>query len=147
MRIMCFGHDWLKGHLLRESEINKDLVIVALTIAHQQPMLYHDFGCLHFIVILLIFLVRIGAIGVNCNFTISVYFVDIRCHLARGQCGDLTCRLSRPSSSRTELLIDELATSAWLTPPAARPHSFTLSPTFTEARRVTASSAFSRVAV
>ena len=45
---MCFGHDWLKGHLLRGSEINKDLVIVALTIAHQQPMLYHDFGCLHF---------------------------------------------------------------------------------------------------
>ena len=48
MRILSFGHDPLKGHLPKGLEINKDLVIAALTIAHQQPTLYHDFGCLHF---------------------------------------------------------------------------------------------------
>ena len=48
MRVESFGHGQLKGHLLRGSEINKDLVIAALTTAHQQPTLYLDFGCLYF---------------------------------------------------------------------------------------------------
>ena len=61
MRIMSFGHDPLKGHLPRELEINKDLVIAALTIAHQQPTLYHDFGCLHFYSYIVDIFVRIGA--------------------------------------------------------------------------------------
>ena len=47
--------------MLRGSEINKDLVIAALTIAHQQPTLYHDFGCLHFYSYNVDILLRIGA--------------------------------------------------------------------------------------
>ena len=47
MRVKSFGHGQLKGHLLRGLEINKDLVIAALAIAHQQPTLYHDLGFLH----------------------------------------------------------------------------------------------------
>ena len=56
MRVKSFGHGQLKGHLQRGSEIiNKDLVIATLTIAHQQPTLYHDFGFYMLIVITLIF--------------------------------------------------------------------------------------------
>ena len=47
MRVKSFGHGQLKGHLLGGSEINKDLVIAALIIAHQQPTLYHDLVFLH----------------------------------------------------------------------------------------------------
>ena len=47
-------------HLLRGSEINEDLVIAALTIAHQQPTVYHDFGRLHFYSYIVDILVRIG---------------------------------------------------------------------------------------
>ena len=61
MRVKIFGHGQVKGHLLRGSEINKDLVIAALTIAHQQPMLYHDFGCSHFYSYNADILVRISA--------------------------------------------------------------------------------------
>ena len=61
MRVKSFGHGQLKGHMLRGSEINKDLVIAALTIAHQQPTLYHDFGCLHFFSYNVDILVRTGA--------------------------------------------------------------------------------------
>ena len=61
MRVKSFGHGQLKGHLLRGSEINKDLVIAELTIAYQQPTLYHDFGCLHFYSYIVDILVRIGA--------------------------------------------------------------------------------------
>ena len=61
MRVKSFGHGQLKGHLLRGSEINKDLVIAALTIAHQQPTLYHDFGFLHVYSYNVDILVRIGA--------------------------------------------------------------------------------------
>ena len=71
---MSFGHGQLKGYLLRGSTINKDLVIAALTIAHQQPTLYHDFGCLHFYSYNVDILVRIGILGrrvVNRKFTIS----------------------------------------------------------------------------
>ena len=61
MRVKSFGHGQLKGHLLRGSEINKDFVIAALTIAHQQPTLYHDIGCLHVYSYNVDILVRIGA--------------------------------------------------------------------------------------
>ena len=74
MRVKSFWHGQLKGHLLRGSEINKDLVIAALTIAHQQPTLYHDFSCLHFYTIMLIFwyeLVLLGRRVANRKFTIS----------------------------------------------------------------------------
>ena len=61
MRVKSFGHGQLKGHLLRGSEINKDLVIaaLALAIAHQQPTLYHGF--LHVYSYNVDILVRIGA--------------------------------------------------------------------------------------
>ena len=42
-------------------EINKYLVIAALTIAHQQPTLYHNFGCLHFYSYNVDISVRVGA--------------------------------------------------------------------------------------
>ena len=61
MRVKSFGHGRLKGHLLRGSEIDEDLVIAALTIAHKQPTLYHNFGCLHFPSYNIDILVRIGA--------------------------------------------------------------------------------------
>ena len=73
MRVKSFGHGQLKGHLLIGSEIKKDLVIAALTIAHQQPTLYHDFVYI-FIVIMLIFwyeLVLLGPRVVTRKFTIS----------------------------------------------------------------------------
>ena len=61
MRVKSFGHDQLKENLLGGSEINKDLVIAALTITQQQPTLYHDFGCLHFYSYNVNILVRISA--------------------------------------------------------------------------------------
>ena len=61
MSVKSFGHGQLKGHLLRGSEINKDLVIAALTIAHQQPMLYHVLCFLHVYSYNVDILVRIGA--------------------------------------------------------------------------------------
>ena len=54
--------------------MNKDLIIAALTLAHQQPKLYHDFGFYMFIVITLIFWyepVLLGRSVVYCKFTIS----------------------------------------------------------------------------
>ena len=72
MRVKSFGHDQLKGHLLRGSEINKDLVIATLTIAHKQPTLYHDFGFLHvYSYNVDIELVLLGRRVVNRKFTIS----------------------------------------------------------------------------
>ena len=61
MRVKSFGHGQLKGHLLRGSEINKNLVTATLTLAHQQPTLYHDIGFLHFYSYNVDILVRIGA--------------------------------------------------------------------------------------
>ena len=61
-----------KRHLLRGSEIIKRFA--ALIIAHQQPTLYHDFGCYIFMVILFILwyeLVLLGQRVVNHTFTIS----------------------------------------------------------------------------
>ena len=56
MRVKSFGHGQLKGHFQRGSEVNKDLVI-----AHQQPLLYHDFDFLHVYSYNVDILVRIGA--------------------------------------------------------------------------------------
>ena len=79
MRVKSFGYGQLKGNLQRGSEIiNKDLVTAALTIAHQQPTLYHDFGFYMFIVITLIFWyepVLLGRCVVYSKFTISAVVV------------------------------------------------------------------------
>ena len=78
MRVKSFGHNQLKENLLRGSEINKDLVIAALTITNNNPHCITTLAVYIFTVIMLIFwyeLVLLGRRVVNRKFEISAFEV------------------------------------------------------------------------